>query len=288
MIITKLMGGLGNQMFQYSLGRRLAHERGVPLKLDLSWFRDAQPMGADTVREYALAGWRIQASIATPEDLSRFPRREGLLARLGLAGSSLVRERGFGFSARVLRAPTDAHLAGYWQSEKYFKPIRAILLHEFTMVEPVCGHAAALLDRVNSSAAVAIHVRRGDYVNNPSTHEFHGVCPLEYFLEAARRIADRVTDPQFFIFSDDPDWVRDNLRLAWPMTLVMHNGDCAPHQDMWLMSRCSHHIIANSSFSWWGAWLSSNEDKMVIAPRRWFRDPKHFTGDLIPEAWTRI
>lgn len=288
MIITKLMGGLGNQMFQYSLGRRLAEERGVPLKLDLSWFRDAHAIGVDTAREYALDGWRVHASIATAEDLSRFPRRVGLLARLGLVSSPLVRERGLGFDARVLRAPDHAHLTGYWQSEKYFRPIRELLLREFTLAAAPCRHVEALLARVSDSSAVAVHVRRGDYVRNPRANDFHGICPIEYYLDAARRIADQVADPSFFVFSDDPDWVRDNLRLDWPTTYVMHDGGCLPHHDMWLMTHCSHHIIANSSFSWWGAWLCRNGDKVVIAPAQWFRDAKFNTADLVPESWTRI
>lgn len=288
MIITKLMGGLGNQMFQYSLGRRLAQDRGVPLKLDLSWFRDAQAIGVDTVREYALDGWHIQASIATAEDLSSFSGYKGLLARLGLGGRLLLRERGLEFDARVFRVPNDAHLAGYWQSEKYFRSIRELLLREFTLATPPCRHVESLLARVRNPSAVAVHVRRGDYARNPRTNEFHGLCPIEYYLDAARRIADRVADPSFFVFSDDPEWVRENLRLDWPMTQVTHDAGCTPHQDMWLMSQCSHHIIANSSFSWWGAWLCPNENKIVVAPIKWFTQAQYSANDLIPDTWQRI
>ena len=288
MIITKLMGGLGNQMFQYALGRRLAHDRGVALKLDLSWFRDAQAIGVDTVREYALTGWHVQASPATEEDLSRVTGQRGILTRLGLARLRLVRERGFGFDKTVLRAPDRALLTGYWQSEKYFKSIREVLLGDFTLVTPPCRHVAALFGQVRNPSAVAVHVRRGDYVRNSKTNEFHGLCPIEYYVDAAKRIADQVANPLFFVFSDDPGWVRDNLKLDWPMIQVAHEPHCTPHQDIWLMSQCSHHIIANSSFSWWGAWLCRNEDKIVIAPRRWFGDPKINTVDLIPQGWTRI
>ena len=288
MIVTKLMGGLGNQMFQYALGRRLAHERGVPLKLDLSWFQDAREMGVDTIREYALDGWHIRASIATAEDLSRFPANVGLLARLRLASSPLVRERGFGFDTSVLRAPPRVHLTGYWQSEKYFKSVREMLLDEFTLVAGPCSHAAALVKQVRNRPAVAVHVRRGDYVKDARTNEFHGLCPLEYYQEAARRIAKRVADPSFFVFSDEPEWVRDNLKLGWPTTYVTHDGGCTPHQDMWLMSQCSHHIIANSSFSWWAAWLCRNDARFVIAPALWFADSKVDSRDLIPDGWVRI
>jgi len=287
-IVTKLMGGLGNQMFQYSLGRRLAHERGVPLKLDLSWFGNPNEIGDDTVRQYALDGWRIQASIATAEDLASFSPQGGLLARLRLVNSPVVRDRARGFERSVLRLPSHVHLTGYWHSEKYFKTIREILLRDFTLSAAPCPHVVELLNRVEGSPAVAIHVRRGDYAENPRTNEFHGLCPIEYYQEAVQLIADRVADPSFFVFSDDPDWVQENLKLAWPTTYVTHGANCSPHQDMWLMSHCAHHIIANSSFSWWGAWLCRNEGQVVIAPARWYRDTKYNTDDITPKGWIRI
>jgi hypothetical protein len=282
------MGGLGNQMFQYALGRRLAYDRNVPLKLDLSWFRDAVAMGVNTVRGYALDGWRIQASIANPDDLAGFPLRDGLLARLRLTRSPVIKERGFGFDARVLRAPPHAHLTGYWQSERYFKVIRDILLRDFTPVAAACTHAARLVDQARAPGAAALHVRRGDYITNVRTREFHGICPIEYYQEAARRIAACAAEPCFLVFSDDPDWASQNLKLGWPTTYVTHDGGCSAHQDMWLMSQCSHHVIANSSFSWWGAWLCQNDDKRVFAPDPWFRDTTVNTDDLIPEGWTKL
>lgn len=288
MIVTKLMGGLGNQMFQYALGRRLAHERDVPLKLDLSWFREARAMGVDTIREYALDGWRVQASVATEEDLLRFPSRAGLLARLGLRKSSRLKERGFGFDPTVLQAPADAHLTGYWQSEMYFQPIRWALLDEFMPAQAPCPHVASLMEPMRSQPAVSVHVRRGDYATDTRTRAFHGLCPPEYYREAVRRIAERVVDPTLYVFSDEPDWVRDNLKLDRPTIYVTHEAGCTPHHDMWLMSQCSHHIIANSSFGWWGAWLCRDDAKIVIAPLRWFTDPNVDTRDLIPDGWERI
>jgi hypothetical protein len=275
-------------MFQYALGRRLAHDRGVPLKLDLSWFCDAERGSVDTVRHFALDGWRIKASIANADDLARFPARQGLLARLGLVSPIVMSERGLGFNLNVLRAPATAHLTGYWQSEKYFNPIRELLLEEFMPVAPTCPHAAALLPQVLVQNTVAVHVRRGDYAENPRTNAFHGVCPIEYYRDAVNRIAQQFLTPSFFVFSDDPDWVRNHLKLDQPTTIVWHDGGCSPLQDIWLMRQCSHHIIANSSFSWWGAWLCQYGNKVVIAPKRWYTDAKYETGDLIPETWTRI
>jgi hypothetical protein len=147
---------------------------------------------------------------------------------------------------------------------------------------------AELLEEIRSRCAVAVHVRRGDYVRNARTNEFHGLCTPEYYQAAAKYVVDRIDEPTFLVFSDEPEWVQANLKLGRPTIYVTHDGNCAPHHDMWLMSQCSHHIIANSSFSWWGAWLCRNEKKMVVAPKRWFRDPKVNTSDLIPECWITI
>jgi len=287
-IVSKLMGGLGNQMFQYSLGRRLAQDRGVPLKLDVSWYQDRVAGDADTLREYALDGWHIRAAKASAEDLAQFSIGKRLLGRLGLVNIAVLREQELGFEPSVLDAPHTAYLTGYWQSEKYFKPMRSVLLQEFTLVSAPCAHAAGLEHRVRESDSVAVHVRRGDYARNRKTNAYHGLCPAEYYIEAARRIANRLAKPSFFVFSDDLDWVRQNLKLDWPTTYVVHDKECSPHQDIWLMSRCAHHIIANSSFSWWGAWLSPNENKVVIAPSQWFAHAQYSANDLIPESWLRI
>jgi len=288
MIVMRLMGGLGNQMFQYALGRRLARERGVPLKLDLSWFQGSAARAEHAMREYALGGWRIRASAATPEELARFAAWRRVLSALTGRNVAVVKERGPEFHPEVLRVPGHAYLIGYWQSERYFSSIRDVLLEEFSLSAEPCAHAAALARTMPPSTAVAVHVRRGDYASVAYTHDFHGLCSPEYYQEAARRIADQITNPAFFVFSDEPDWARDNLQLGWPTTYVTHGGGCAPHQDIWLMSRCAHHIIANSSFSWWGAWLCRNEAKIVVAPRRWFADAALDTRDLIPADWPRI
>ena len=133
-----------------------------------------------------------------------------------------------------------------------------------------------------------MHIRRGDYVSNPTTNKLHGTCSLEYYHNAVDIIAAKVSNPHFFIFSDDHEWARNNFKIDYPLTFVAHNNAGKNYEDMRLMSLCKHHIIANSSFSWWGAWLGSNPKKIVCAPRGWFKDKSLNTNDIIPSDWSRI
>ena len=294
MIFVRLMGGLGNQMFQYSLGRRLAMTHGVPLKFDLTFFATQQERLVDTPREFALRGWRIDGSEATAAELSQFrAERHGRVARLlsilaPKASGRVVQERGFQFDKAVLGVRLPALLVGYWQSEKYFDAIKKTLQQDFTLSIAPCEHVGSLMHTIADPNAVSLHVRRGDYVRNEITNTYHGVCSLEYYQAACNFIAQHVDDPHFIVFSDEPQWAIDHLRLPWPTTVVQHGPACQPHQDMWLMSRCSHHVIANSSFSWWGAWLGQNAHKLVVAPKSWFRGVNQSTADLIPERWIRL
>jgi hypothetical protein len=287
------MGGLGNQMFQYSLGRRLAIDNGVPLKLDLTFFSSQDSRTHDTPREYALSGWALRADVATAADLALFSeparnRFSRMLHRfMPRPRGHIVREEGFGYQPCVLAARPPSLLVGYWQSERYFAAIAATLRAEFTLHKPACEHIAGFLHTLPDPGAISLHVRRGDYVRNEQTHAYHGVCSVDYYLQACNAIARRVPKPRFIVFSDEPEWAINHLRLPWPTTVVRHTAACVPHGDMWLMSRCSHHIIANSSFSWWGAWLGQNPEKIVVAPKRWF-NVDHDTSDLIPPSWVRL
>lgn len=136
--------------------------------------------------------------------------------------------------------------------------------------------------------AVSVHMRRGDFVSNPKSNAVHGVCPPEYYRAAIRTMAGQVEKPCFYIFSDDIAWAKDQLKLDFPCQSVEHNTGAESYNDMRLMSRCRHHIIANSSFSWWGAWLSDYPSKIVIAPRQWFLNAPHDVSDLIPHGWIRM
>lgn len=284
MIATRLMGGLGNQMFQYAAARRLAIKHGTELVLDLSWF-ERQPR-SDTTRQYELGSFPIVGRrTAEPVDGGR--RKRLLRALLPEHGVRRVVEQGPQFQPELLDAPDDTLLVGYWQSEKYFLDEEAQIRRDFAFDAPISPAARALAESIDESA-VSVHVRRGDYVSLARANRFHGVLPIEYYERAAAALLQQLPEPpHFYVFSDDPKWCRTNIELPSTTTFVSR-AESTSHEDMLLMSMCSHHIIANSSFSWWGAWLSASPEKVVIAPRRWFADESRNTSDLVPESWTRL
>lgn len=292
MILVKLRGGLGNQLFQYALGRRLALRCGAPLKLDLSFYE------GQTLRSYGLSYYNIAASVASPKEVMVVTRtgRSGILPRLGQVVRSLlpyhrrryIRERMLRFDPEVLRVKAPAYLVGYWQSEKYFQGIADVLRRDLTLAVPPSPESRATRARLDAVESVSLHIRRGDYASNPSTRAHHGLCGLDYYRAAAAEMARMVREPHLFVFSDDMAWAKDNLGLEHVTTYVDHNAEKRDHEDLWLMSACKHHILANSSFSWWGAWLSKHPDKTIIAPKNWFADPNGDIDDLLPSTWIRM
>jgi hypothetical protein len=294
-VITKLMGGLGNQMFQYAAGRALAIKHSVPLLLDRS-FLDRRGEGLEhTLRDFELDVYRTQYRIAAPDELAAAWRIEKnrLLRRVSrrfpwLLQSTVFRETSTSFMPAFRQLQPPVALEGFWQCERHFIEIRKQLLEEFRPREPVHGLNADLLEKIHASAAVSLHVRRSDYVSNPEANRFHGVCSIDYYERAAAYHAERVSDPQFFVFSDEPAWVKANIRLPYATTYVSNNKGRDSYWDMFLMRHCRRHIIANSSFSWWGAWLGEFPGKTVIAPKRWFAAPDAGEGDIVPGDWIRL
>jgi hypothetical protein len=291
MIVARIMGGLGNQMFQYAAARRLAHVRKTELRLDIEYF------AAQSKRRYALDGWRIAGAIASPQELSFFlPRKRGqrmlnlLRARWrGEPAPTILREQHFHFQPGVLSAPDNTYLDGYWQSEKYFADLAETLRAEFTPANPLSARAKELAADIAARDSISVHVRRGDYVQEAGVREIHGVCPLEYYQESVRRLAETVSEPHCYVFSDDPAWVEIHLRLDVPCTVIAPESAGGEIVDLHLMSRCRHHIIANSSFSWWAAWLNPSPQKRVLAPARWFADAAgRDTRDLLPPSWEPV
>jgi len=288
-IFVKLIGGLGNQMFQYALGRVLADKNNCSLKLDISGFADYP------LRRYELDDLRIRADIASIEEIARFretkpphPLIDRIKKAIRWPQPGIFMERAFTFDLEVLELKPPAYLEGYWQSEKYFAHIVDTLREDFTPSEVLNDENQAILQQMTAVNSVSLHVRRGDYVTNAHTAQYHGVCSLDYYRGAVKYIAERVRSPHFFAFSDDTDWVKENLIIDYPMTLVSVNSPDKGIWDMALMKSCRHHIIANSSFSWWGAWLNPSNQKLVVAPQRWFNQGTQDTRDLIPYSWARL
>ena len=290
MIVVQLNGGLGNQLFQYALGRKLALCRNSDLRFDLRAF-DHQG------RQYKLGHYNVFGSPADPFELSNnlwwgkrsfFTRPLGLLDNLRpYYRRHKISEISNVYDENILKAPPDVYISGYWQSEKYFKDIRSTLQKEIVLKDPLPQESQQLRNTIMNCESVSLHVRRGDYVTNRKTNEIHGILPLEYYHEAVGLISNQIQSPEYFIFSDDISWAREKLRIHGKVNFVEDGGNERDHEDLILMSQCKHHIIANSSFSWWGAWLCQNSDKKVIAPRRWYKIDID-TRDLIPEDWTRL
>lgn len=292
MIVTRLIGGLGNQMFQYAVARALADRIGSEVALDVSGFANysVHRYGLDDMRVRArVRGDVTPAEVKEPGPLAR--KAQALWRRISTSVPAAVptyRERSFGFDPGVLEQRAPVVLEGYWQSEKYFRDLGDAIRRDFTPVAEPDAANRAMLDRIQGTCAVSLHVRRGDYVTNPQAAAFHGSCSPEYYRQAVDRIADRAGPLTLFVFSDDQDWVRANMHFAHPSVHVDCNPAARGVWDMHLMKNCRHHVVANSSFSWWGAWLNPWPGKMVVAPGRWFTDASIDTSDLIPSAWIRI
>lgn len=285
MIITKLIGGLGNQMFQYATGRSLAHRNNDSLKIDLSGYKNQ--IGV-TPREYELSIFNINEVFSNTSEISRL-KRWNIISNLFFKNSrKLYLEEGFRFNKKFCNLKGDIVLSGFWNSEKYFKDIETLLRKDFEFKKPINSSSIKILEQILHSNSVAVHIRRGDYVKDKKTNEFHGICDLNYYNKAMIIMEKKVKNIIYFVFSDDMDWARQNLKNERQMVFVDGNKGMDSWMDMALMSRCKHNIIANSTFSWWGAWLNNNGKKLVLAPNKWFNNTTLDTRDLIPKEWTKI
>lgn len=289
MIVMRLKGGLGNQMFQYALGRRLSIDHNTTLALETSSFK------TDHLRVYRLDTFQISATAS--DQLPFFPttgpkRRINTFLQFfrKLIGRpfDILKERSFDFDPSVLNCSVNAFLDGFWQSEQYFSTIRQTLINDFQPTQPLTGELAHIANAITQCNAVAIHVRRGDYVSDPTTTAYHGVCSKQWYEQAAQYMKAKIPELQFFVFSDDFEWAKNNLSFDAPTTFIKPSPDGLECHDLYAMTLCKHNIIANSSFSWWGAWLNQHPNKIVIAPKQWFIAGPQTTDDLIPKSWIRL
>lgn len=287
MIVFQAQGGLGNQLFQYAAARRLALYNQCSLVVDHHWFD--HPRAGETQRSLELTRFPVVMRLATPWELLRWTPMRSKWSRYlkPLMPLKLIREQGYGINHSVLSATSNSYLTGFWQSEAYFADIRQQLLKELNPVAPPGPKDLVMMEQILTSDSISVHVRRGDYVTLSSASAYHGLCTLDYYRKAISYISERIDNPSLFIFSDDPEWTRANLQSPIPTYYVDHNSPELAFQDLRLMSLCQHHILANSSFSWWGAWLSNESDGIVIAPERWYAVDRP-TPDLIPSRWIRM
>jgi Glycosyl transferase family 11 len=288
-VIARMSGGLGNQIFQYACARTVADRLGTELLLDLSTY-GRQP-ASETPRTFGLDVFRVRYRTAAPEDLRPFARHFGnrwqqRAARL-TSSAQVIAQQGSSYDPRIEQVGPGTYLNGHWQSARYFSSNADRLRADLVPVRSFDAEDEAFAARMSASTSVSVHVRRGDYVTNSSTQAHHPTCGTAYYGRAADHLLRAHPDAHFFVFSDDMDWARSHLQFAAPVEFV-HRPNSSAHVDMLLMARCRHHIIANSSFSWWGAWLAADRAGSVIAPKEWYRDPAIDTSDLLPPSWIRL
>lgn len=280
MKIVQLRGGLGNQMFQYAFGQLLGKET----QYDASWFEYTKKNLKVTHRNYELNFFNIQPKILTKKQMRKYKKNNKLLFFFGVE----TRLR------KIIETPLNIYnpnflneeeglFEGYFQCAQYYEPIRAKLLKDFVPKNEMSIKNKEILEQIQSTNSVSLHVRRGDYLK---LQHIHGLCDIVYYEKAIEHISNHIKEPHFFLFSDDIDWVKENLKINYPYTVIDINHNDNSPWDIWLMKHCKHNIIANSSFSWWGAWLNENPNKIVIAPKKWTTDGEK--TDIIPTIWKRI
>lgn len=292
MVIVKLKGGLGNQMFQYAAGKRLALTHKVPFKVDLNYLLGKGRSQKTVSRDYALDLFDTPIEFASDEEiisLTRgnlrnlfFPLWKNIFSHQPI----VVREKYFHFNRTLLQAGSDCYLDGFWQSPKYFDDIFAELSNDFKIKAKLLTQTREIEEQIKKTNSICIHVRRGDLVSKP--YQLIEPCNMDYFQKAIAEVAGQVKEPNFFIFSDDIKWCKKNFKIAYPFSIVQVEGSNKLAVDFYLMTLCKHFIISNSTFSWWAVWLNKQKEKLVVAPMKWFLNEKYNTKDLIPKNWIRI
>jgi hypothetical protein len=304
MIITRLLGGLGNQMFQYAAGLALAERRRTVLKLDVSWFREDPEYEAHN--RYGLGAFNVTEQFATAEEIDRvrgvrLSRAERALARVARAlrlhqvarryatAGHWHRAESFPYYPGFADQPDSTYLDGMWQSARFFAPAADRLRQHFTVRYPSPPAVRELAQRIRAGGpSAAVHFRRGDYARNPRFREEIGVLGLDYYERAVGRLRALHPDVTLYIFSDDIDAIEREFRPAGPHVFVRSVPDAWFFEKLPLMALCDHAIISNSTFAWWGAWLNPSPTRVVIAPDPWFAGGPLDGRDVVPESWIRL
>lgn len=266
-------------MFQYAVGRNLAIKTGQPLVLDLTELLKRANIDY-TPRNFELDVFNIQYDGKILPGQGKSFKDQLVFKYL----TRKVNENAHEFDPRVLSSTGNVYLNGFWQNEKYFKAAENIIRQDFTLKAVGLPDNESLKNAIHSTNSVSVHFRLGDYLSNPDARAFHGILSSDYYKNAIKKITGLVPSTHFFIFSDDLDWVKTNFTFDQNHTFVATDNQSGV-VDMQLMSLCKHNIIANSSFSWWGAWLNGNPHKVVIGPQQWFSNTP---AEILPERWIKI
>jgi hypothetical protein len=298
MIITKLKGGLGNQMFQYATGFAVATKNQTIHKIDISGYDDIHITNSDTPRKFGLSIFKITSPIALSDEIEKAKYPFNILSKAWrFFKQKILKQNYTDYNPKLFKKiskESDFYLDGFFQSEKNFAEFAPQIRQEFTFKKEFFDEKIKQLAEVmQKENSVSIHVRHGDYLNDKKTNKYHGVLSVEYYEDAIELITEKIhkqkniaknTPPVFYIFTDDEKWTDKNF----PTFTNISKNYFKDHEEMYLMTQCKHHIIANSSFSWWGAWLNKNSDKIVIAPTKWTAGKSNPHPNIIPETWTKI
>lgn len=295
-VVVSLYGGLGNQLFQYSAARSIALKTGASLILDLYWFDIVDGLANTTPRKFALAPFHLHTDLTSTglpwhrkkSLVAKLKHRWPFLFQMHQEGIPIYSEKRLGFDQALLEQNCPVWINGYWQSYKYFDAISNVIKKEIGKVGNLNKDSQKIYKQIILSDSICMHVRRGDYVTNLNAKRIHGLCNIDYYSKGLQIASKGLKNPIVFIFSDDSEWVRNNLELPFESVIVDINDADNAHQDLWLMKSCQRFVIANSSFSWWAAWLSDAPKKIVVAPKNWFLSNQFDSSDLVPSDWIRL
>lgn len=286
-LIVRFNGGLGNQMFQWAFARAIETHTDIPTFMDMTFFKKnySRPYELDI---FALKAKKVEDFWANLKIEIIWKLRRKLKGKTFL-GTYVYEEPHFEFDKEVFNVEPNTYIHGFFQSEKYFKNIENDIKEDFIFKSEPDEINQAHINKINSTNSISLHIRRGDYVQKKRYQDVYATCSLDYYKRGVEHIFKNTNEtPTLFIFSDDKQWVKENLKLPFETVYVDNNSGAKSYEDMRLMSQCKHNIIANSSFSWWGAWLNNNKEKIVIAPQKWFNDSNIIQTDVIPESWIRL
>jgi len=282
-IKVKLTGGLGNQMFQFAAGYAVARKNNLDLSLDLSWFKRRKlHNGFELNRVFDI--YSNISFLNSPLSFKTINFKE-ILNKIDKT-FHIFNEPYFHYTSSISNIPKRCFLKGYWQSELYFKDFSQDIRKIFNFNKQLDKTNFLIANEINYNNSISIHIRRGDYLLKKNFD--HHVDLRKYYLKAIEDSSNLFKNPKYFIFTDDPLWVSKNFTIDHSYTVVDINRGTESSYDMHLMSLCKCNIIANSSFSWWGAWLNDKEDKIIYAPNNWFNDKSICTDDLFPRTWNII
>ena len=279
-------------MFQYAIARILGEKNCASILLEKSYFILKEKKPAHTPRDFELNIFDNKYLVSSDFHVRNFTNLSFLdkvKKKLGFNYPKTFLEEKFTFNPEVLLVKSPVFLNGYFQSYKYYEGYETLVKEIFKFPQyKLDEFNNGILCRIKETTSISIHIRRGDFINDKKTQAFHGNCSIDYYLKAINYFVSSFSDFQLIFFSDDSEWVKEKFEiLPYPKLFIDHNKGENNWKDMFLMSSCSHNIIANSSFSWWAAWLNNNPNKTVIAPKNWFATEIE-TDDLIPDQWIRL